>query len=380
MSIKVMAAVWDGFPYTGSELLAMLALADWCDDRGGSLFPSVRAVGEKIRLGEKQTRRILRTFEQDRFLAVVGNHGGGKPGATREYRLNIVKLKELASAANAKREAENAARHAAKNSDDDQWNDIFDTPPAQGGPAKNKETTPPPQGSPTPPPQGSPTPPPQGSPTPPAQDPDPSLARGVTPPAHGSLTTIEPPAEPPSITAGLAAQPSAEEFAPAKQEVEGAVVVIEKPRPPMVITAPNGTVYSIPGELKYPGAGTKTHKAWLAYAIAYQQRYNAWPTWNATVAGQMAKFIGRVGEDAAPRVAVHYVRRVNEEFVVRQMHPVKQLLSDAEKWATQQQTGASMTNTRARQADQTEANCSAADEAIALMRARRQAKGAANAE
>lgn len=183
-----------------------------------------------------------------------------------------------------------------------------------------------------------------------------------------------------TVTAGLAAQPSATESKPAKQEVEDVVPVVDKPRPPMVITAPNGTMYSIPGELRYPGAGTKTHKAWLAYAIAYQQRYNAWPTWNATTGGQMAKFIARVGEDAAPRVAVHYVRRVNEEFVVRQMHPVKQLLSDAEKWATQHQTGASMTNTRARQADQTQANYSAADEAIALMRARRQSQGAANAQ
>jgi hypothetical protein len=39
-----MSYVWDGYPGSGSELLAMLAMADWCDDKGGSLYPSMKAV------------------------------------------------------------------------------------------------------------------------------------------------------------------------------------------------------------------------------------------------------------------------------------------------------------------------------------------------
>jgi hypothetical protein len=38
---------------------------------------------------------------------------------------------------------------------------------------------------------------------------------------------------------------------------------------------------------------------------------------------------------------VHYVRRVEEKFICDQLHPVGLLLRDAQKWATQQQTGAS---------------------------------------
>lgn len=149
----------------------------------------------------------------------------------------------------------------------------------------------------------------------------------------------------------------------------------------MIIHAPNGVEHEIPGELRYPGPDTKTHKAWIAYAIAYKGRYQAWPIWNATVAGQIAQFIARVGAEPAPRVAVHYVRRVAEEFIVRQMHPVKLLLADAEKWAAQTSTGQTMTNTRARQADQSQANCDAADEAMAILRAQRQqSEGAANAQ
>lgn len=175
MSIKVMTLVWDGFPGAGSELLAMLALADWCDDRGGSLYPSIKAVGDKIRVGENHARKILRKFEQDRFLAVVGNHFGGKPGTTREYRLNIVKLKSLADEANAKKEAEKAAKYGAKKAGDDQWEDVFATAPLQD------------------------TPIPQDGPTAPLQHRDGPPVAPQTPPLQVGLSTIDPPMEPEEI-------------------------------------------------------------------------------------------------------------------------------------------------------------------------------------
>jgi DNA-binding transcriptional regulator YhcF (GntR family) len=95
LSIKVMTWVWDAFPASGSELLAMLALADWANDDGGSLYPSIRAIADKIRVSESQARRILRKFEADGYLSVVGNHGGGAPGTTRNYRLNVTSIKAL---------------------------------------------------------------------------------------------------------------------------------------------------------------------------------------------------------------------------------------------------------------------------------------------
>lgn len=97
MSIKVMTYVWDGFPASGSELLAMLALADWCDDNGGSLFPSIKSIAEKIRVSESQARRIVRGFETSGFISVIGNAYGGAPGTTRQYRLNVAKLRQLAN-------------------------------------------------------------------------------------------------------------------------------------------------------------------------------------------------------------------------------------------------------------------------------------------
>ena len=95
MSIKVMTLVWERFPASGSELLAMLALADWCNDKGGSLHPSMKTVASKIRVSEKQARRLVRGFEQQGYLSVVGNAYGGAPGTTKQFRLNVEKLAAL---------------------------------------------------------------------------------------------------------------------------------------------------------------------------------------------------------------------------------------------------------------------------------------------
>jgi hypothetical protein len=89
MSVKVMSLVWDNFKRGGSEKLAMLALADWCNDEGGSLHPSISGVAKKINVSESQARRIIHSFIDDGYLSVVANHGGGNPGQPRHYKLNI---------------------------------------------------------------------------------------------------------------------------------------------------------------------------------------------------------------------------------------------------------------------------------------------------
>jgi hypothetical protein len=95
MSIKVMTLVWDRFPASGSELLAMLALADWCADDGGSLYPSIATLAAKIRVSESQARRLLHGLINDGYVAVIGNANGGAPGATRQYKVIVPKLKAL---------------------------------------------------------------------------------------------------------------------------------------------------------------------------------------------------------------------------------------------------------------------------------------------
>lgn len=137
---------------------------------------------------------------------------------------------------------------------------------------------------------------------------------------------------------------------------------------PMVIEA-GGKQFEIPGDLKYPGAGTKSHRTWINYAIRYNNRYGTWPLWNRMTAGVVTSFIGRVGEEVAPRVAAFYLT-VNDAYVVKQMHPFRLLLSGAETYHTQYVTNTSMTGTRARQIDQTQSNFDAVDEAMKLLEAR----------
>jgi hypothetical protein len=97
VSIKIMTMVWDAAPLSGSELLCLLAMADWANDDGGSLHPSMRAIGEKIRVSEKQARRIVQGLVDAGYLSVVGNPYGGAPGTTKQWVINVRKLRELAA-------------------------------------------------------------------------------------------------------------------------------------------------------------------------------------------------------------------------------------------------------------------------------------------
>ncbi len=92
MSLRVLTLVWDNFSRGGSEKLAMLALADWCNDDGKSLHPSISAVAKKINASESQARRIIHKFIDEGYLTVVGNFNGGDPGQARQYILNLEKL------------------------------------------------------------------------------------------------------------------------------------------------------------------------------------------------------------------------------------------------------------------------------------------------
>ncbi len=91
MSIRVMSMVWDGFPGGGSDLLAMLALADWSDDEG-RCFPSMSAIAAKTRLSRSQAQRVVHGLIDGGYIQVVGNEFGGAPGMTRQYRIILSSL------------------------------------------------------------------------------------------------------------------------------------------------------------------------------------------------------------------------------------------------------------------------------------------------
>lgn len=87
-----MSAVWEKYPGNGgSELLALLALADWSDDHG-RCFPSVDSIAKKTRLSRSQAQRVVHDLIDRGYLVVTNNATGGAPGTTRRYRIVLGKL------------------------------------------------------------------------------------------------------------------------------------------------------------------------------------------------------------------------------------------------------------------------------------------------
>lgn len=84
-----MTLVWDNFNQGASEKLCMLKLADWSDDEGGHIYPSINKLSKKINLSESQTRRIVHNLIAKGFLSVTANHFGGDPGKPRNYKINL---------------------------------------------------------------------------------------------------------------------------------------------------------------------------------------------------------------------------------------------------------------------------------------------------
>ncbi|PSH03255.1 MAG: hypothetical protein CXZ00_13060 [Acidobacteria bacterium] len=84
MSIRHITAVFQYPHYRGSERLVLLALADYAND-AGVCFPSVKALAAKVRLGVRQTHKVLSTLRRDGAISVES--GSGRHIVNR-YRLN----------------------------------------------------------------------------------------------------------------------------------------------------------------------------------------------------------------------------------------------------------------------------------------------------
>lgn len=84
MSIAAMSYVWENSKQEGGALLIMLALADYSNDRGEA-YPSVKTLGKKARLGERQVQRVIQHLEQKGEITILKNAG---PNGVNIYRIN----------------------------------------------------------------------------------------------------------------------------------------------------------------------------------------------------------------------------------------------------------------------------------------------------
>lgn len=83
MSIRVMTAVWDNAGVQGSELLVLLALADWADDNG-VCWPAMSTLADKARISERSAQRACRSLVEKGLLAIEDNAG---PKGANRYRV-----------------------------------------------------------------------------------------------------------------------------------------------------------------------------------------------------------------------------------------------------------------------------------------------------
>ena len=75
MSIRMMNDVWKYAPAKGSELLLLLAIADFADDDGRNAWPSMSTLAKKTRLSERAVRYIIKELEERGLLEVKYNAG-----------------------------------------------------------------------------------------------------------------------------------------------------------------------------------------------------------------------------------------------------------------------------------------------------------------
>lgn len=116
MSIALMTLTWQtALPL--NQKAALLALSDWANDDGASLHPSIYALSERLTCSERTAQRLMRELEEAQWIAVVGNHNGGRPGATRNYRINVRKLRaEAACEEDRRAEVRRQYRHSTMDS------------------------------------------------------------------------------------------------------------------------------------------------------------------------------------------------------------------------------------------------------------------------
>lgn len=87
MSIKAMTWIWDNSEAQGTELLCLLALADYANDEG-ECYPGIKRLAHRCRVGERAIQKVLRKLEEAGEVETITGKGvHTKTGVTNRYRL-----------------------------------------------------------------------------------------------------------------------------------------------------------------------------------------------------------------------------------------------------------------------------------------------------
>ena len=88
MSVRTMARVWELSRHSGTDLLMLLAIADFADDEGNA-YPAVSTLATKCRMKPRNCQYLLRSLEVSGELSIVLNAG---PYGANLYRINLAAL------------------------------------------------------------------------------------------------------------------------------------------------------------------------------------------------------------------------------------------------------------------------------------------------
>lgn len=79
-----MTMVFDRYPNGGGEMLLALSLADFAEEDGTRVFPSIKQLADKTRQSERTVQYQLRKMEDSGWLILVNSGNGGR-NQRREY-------------------------------------------------------------------------------------------------------------------------------------------------------------------------------------------------------------------------------------------------------------------------------------------------------
>jgi hypothetical protein len=96
MSNKLQGMVWDIPCPTPSQKLLLLRFADFASDSGDSIFPSNDRLAAELQCSARNVQYILSGFRKIGLIELL-HKGGGGPGDTNHYRLNVGILSQLAN-------------------------------------------------------------------------------------------------------------------------------------------------------------------------------------------------------------------------------------------------------------------------------------------
>lgn len=88
MSIRTLTRVWESSRHAGTDLLMLLAIADFADDDGAA-YPSVEKLARKCRMKPRNCQYILRVLTDSGELEIHQNQG---PKGTNLYQVNLAAL------------------------------------------------------------------------------------------------------------------------------------------------------------------------------------------------------------------------------------------------------------------------------------------------